>query len=493
MSSLVHEFCLRVVLILWTVIHFQRSSCQNLLYGSRLGTFPKPDFRTNFTLSANRGAMSFREIRHDLNVDPFYVRVYARPKDGQNSGFCFTGIGSSQSSPSRSSYGGLIYAYNSEFVRIWAPTNQNGHVVFVKDGWGGEMKVQESNDAEVVVEVWKKGPPPTFRVENVMGTQRSTAEVFLKVKHNLRQRPERVVVRLSPVDDFINETNPNGGFWFHAVGASQNPDTKGNFGGVIFAYNEKYVRLWAPSRRNVNSGCIFIGREWGGGINTQTVAKCRVEILIWVNQLPVPTFQSEWFEFKGQRNQDSFKEIYHGLNELPAFVNVQLRAVTGRNLGYVFEAQGATQTDDNGTNQYGGIVFAYNENHVHIWAPSEHDGSKKGYPLLVKHGWGGNSNLQSGSDSCLVRIVAYSSRCNGSRQVLYEGNKCVNTLYDSYRTKASAWSKCSSICNNGTRTRLLTGAMHSLSFCGCLSIIPLLIMNRMFSEQKYLFELPLYC
>ena len=459
MPSFAHENRIlrlwQVVLTFLTIVFVPEVLPENLLNGARLGTFPKPDFRTSFTLKSNQAANSFKEIRHGLKVDPFYVRVYAKPLSGSNKAFCFNGIGSSQSSPSRSSYGGLIFAYNSESVRIWAPTDPNGHVVFVKDGWGGEVNTQESDEAEVVVEVWKDGPAPTFQIEHLIDT--ISNQVYHQVDHELRQLPERVVVRLSAAETDSNITNPNMGFWFHAIASSQNPDPKSNFGGVIFAYNERYVRVWAPGGVNNSTGCIFIGRDWAGGVHSQSVTKCRVETLIWVNQLPPPTFQTDWFNFKGQRGNFSFTERTHGINMLPALVVVQVRALNGMNVGYIFEAQGATQSDDDGSNEYGGVVFAYNENKVRIWAPSRHDGSKKGYPILIKSVWGNGSNPQAGHDNVEVRVVVYASKCNSSAEVLYEGDQCVSMLYDLYKTTVSQWSDCSSICNNGTKKRSLLG------------------------------------
>ena len=445
-----------VLTLLLTVIHV-REFRADFFHGSRLGAFPKPDFRTNFTLRSNEGSNSFKEISHGLDVLPFYVRVYAKPPEGKNRDFCFNGIGSSQSSPSRGSYGGIIFAYNSKYVRVWAPTDPNGHIVFVKDGWGGEVNTQQSDAAEVVVEIWKDGPAPTFQTDRLIDTA-ILSSVFVKIDHKLRKLPERVVVRLSPSETNVNrEGNPNSGFWFPAIAASQNPDPRSNFGGVIFAYNERFLRLWAPDGDNNNTGCIFIGQEWGGGINAQRVTKCRVEILLWANQLPVPSYQINWFKFVGQRDQNSFKEIHHGQKKLPALVLVQLRALEGRNIGYVFEAQGAAQSDDSESNEYGGVVFAYDENRVRIWAPSKNDGSKKGYPLLVKKGWGNDFNLQTGSDFVEIRVLVYSTRCNASSQEVFESDNCVTTLYDSYTTVSSQWSKCSSICENGTISRSLSG------------------------------------
>lgn len=474
MRSFTHENrilrWLLVVVTLLTVIQVPELLGENLLNGARLGTFPKPDFRTNFTLKSNQGSGSYKEIRHGLNSDPFYVRVFARPTDGNNSGFCFNGIGSSQSSPSRSSFGGLIFAYNSDLVRIWAPSDLKGHVVFVKDGWGGEVNTQLSNEAEVVVEVWKDGPVPTFQIEHIIDTRtKEPNKAYLLIDHELRQLPERVVVRLSPLETSDAERNPNKGFWFHGIASSQNPDPSNNFGGVIFAYNERWVRLWAPDGLNQTTGCISIGEEWAGGFNSQRVKKCKVEILLWANQLPVPTFQSDWFGLRGQRDQHSFAEIYHGLKILPSLAIVQIKALNDMNIGYVFEAQGATQSDDDGFNEYGGVVFAYDENKVRIWAPSKHDESKKGYPILVKEGWGYGSNSQKGGFvNVEIRVVLYASKCNSSSQVIFEGDHCITALYDSYKT-LSSWSQCSSICNNGTQKRILTGEYCSgKDFCATL-------------------------
>lgn len=63
------------------------------------------------------------------------------------------------------------------------------------------------------------------------------------------------------------------------------------------------------------------------------------------------------------------------------------------NIGYVFEAQGVIQFDDDGSNEYGGVVFVYNENNIRIWVFSKYDGLKKGYFIFVKSGWGYNYNL----------------------------------------------------------------------------------------------------
>ena len=429
----------------------------SLFSGARLGTFPTPDFQTSFVLSSNQGNGSFKEIRHGLKKEPLFIRLYAVARNGSNQGFSFDAIGSSQDSSSRSGYGGLIYAYNDECVRVWAPTDPSGRVIFVKDGWGGEVHAGESDEAEVFVKIWLSFPEPTFQLELEINPFDSAVGSYREVIHDLRQRPELVVVNISPVGNFHSELNPNHGFWFPGIAASQNR-ASGAYGGVIFAYNEVKVRLWAPHR--ANSGCVFVGSSWAGGLYSQRTTHCTVQVKLWVNQLPVPSFKTPWFPFKGQQGQNSFKEITHNLGTFPPLVRVQLRATSGINYGYIFEGQGSIQSGGDNSDGYGGVLFAYDNQSVRLWAPSD-NGTKKGFPLLVKgSSWGNNSNHQDGLShyDALVRVVVYSGKCDEAMETAYIGNQCPTSLYEFYMWKhAKSWSDCSSICNIGVQEKPFTG------------------------------------
>lgn len=425
-------------------------------YLNRLATFPKPDFSTNFTLRSQQGLKSFKEIHHGLGREPFYVRVYAQPKTGANQGFCFNGIGVNQVDSSHTSYGGIIYAYNSEYIRVWAPTQPSGHIIFIKDGWGGGRYSQQSDEALVVVEIWASGPEPNFQIDTVIGngTKRGS---FGEVDHQLRQIPDRVLVRVSPENTVNSKDNPNGGYWFHPVSFSQNSNPNGSYGGVIFAYNERIIRLWAPDIGINNTGCILIDRGWGGGAYSQRETRCRIHVKVWVNMLPVPSFQTDWFNFKSQRGSSSFKEIRHNLNSLPAFVIVQAQALKGMNYLFTFEGQGSIQSDDNSDNGYGGITFAYNNKNVRLWAPSQNDNSKKGYALMIKKGWGDNRFLQEGAIEVRVRVLVYNNKCTPTIETTFTNNTCVRTDHETYFWLTSSWSKCSSICHEGQVQRHSTG------------------------------------
>lgn len=123
----------------------------------------RPSFNSGwFSMSSQAGTNSYQEVAHNLGFYPSRVTVQVRAIDGPNAGFIFEGMGAAQSDddgdPS-SEYGGLIYAYNQQAVRLWAPDQNNalqtGRIIFVGDGWGGEVNGQASQTAEVRVLVWR--------------------------------------------------------------------------------------------------------------------------------------------------------------------------------------------------------------------------------------------------------------------------------------------------------------------------------------------------
>lgn len=430
-------------------------SAESFLYENRLPSFPRPDFNTSFVLRSRKGTRSFKEIRHGLGTEPFYVRVYATSKSGPNKGFAFEAVGVNHVDSKFTSYGGLIYAYNSEYIRIWAPNDPSGSIIFIKDGWGRETNAQQTGKAVVFVEMWKSGPEPNFQIDTVIGNGTARGS-FREIQHLLAQIPDRVLVRVSPENPVNSNSNPNGGFWFHASGSTQNSYRNTSYGGVIFAYNDRVIRLWTPDEKLPTTGCILIDSGWGGGKYSQRESRCRVHVKAWVNLLPIPSFQTDWFSFYAQTKTESFKEITHNLKIIPEYVVVQTRPLTGMNYHFIFEAQGSVQSDD-GSDDYGGIIFAYDENDIRLWAPTKNDGTKKGYSVLVKNGWGDGRFLQSGDTKVEVMIRMYGSKCDGNTEVIFPSNTCLKTKHESYTWMTTPWSKCSSICNEGLNQRSTSG------------------------------------
>ena len=121
----------------------------------------------------------------------------------------------------------------------------------------------------------------------------------------------------------------------------------------------------------------------------------------------LPFFDSGWFEMKSQAGPDSFTEISHNLGTYPSKVKVLIKAIDGNNEGYIFEGMGMAQADDDAEYQtYGGVVFAYNQTKVRLWAPDRDTHSATGAIINIRDGWGGEVNSQK-SHTALVRVLVW--------------------------------------------------------------------------------------
>ena len=89
---------------------------------------------------------NYLDIPHNLGTLPFNVRVMVNCTAGANKGYIFAATGSimmdgseiggvSMGSPSVAypeTYGGLLFAYNSLTVRLWAPSGTTGYIINVR-------------------------------------------------------------------------------------------------------------------------------------------------------------------------------------------------------------------------------------------------------------------------------------------------------------------------------------------------------------------------
>lgn len=125
------------------------------------------------------------------------------------------------------------------------------------------------------------------------------------------------------------------------------------------------------------------------------------------SKLPPPDYDSGWFTMKSQDGTNSFKEITHGLGVYPSQVKVLVKAIDGANKGFIFEGTGAAQNDDDGSNpDYGGVIFAYNDWNIRLWAPDRRNGSSYGRIITIYDGWGGERHSQR-SQEALVKVKAW--------------------------------------------------------------------------------------
>ena len=117
-------------------------------------------------------------------------------------------------------------------------------------------------------------------------------------------------------------------------------------------------------------------------------------------------YDSGWFTMSSQAGTASFQQRTHGLGAYPSKVLVLTRATSGNNNGYIFEASGVAQGDDDDSNHYGGVVYAYNTSTVRLWAPDRNNGNSGGRIISVYEGWGGEVNTQQ-SQTAQVRILCW--------------------------------------------------------------------------------------
>jgi hypothetical protein len=120
-------------------------------------------------MGSQNGALSYKEIHHNMYVSPasLEVKVFVKAVDGANAGFVFAAQGVVHATEdSNDAYGGVFFGYDSSTVRLWAPSRLSvssyGYIISVGYGWGaayskgnydGERGVQHSHIAEVKVVV----------------------------------------------------------------------------------------------------------------------------------------------------------------------------------------------------------------------------------------------------------------------------------------------------------------------------------------------------
>jgi hypothetical protein len=103
---------------------------------------------------------------------------------------------------------------------------------------------------------------------------------FNQVSHGLNTYPDRVQVLVKQNDASLN----NYGFIFEGMGSAQiDDDANIEHGGVVFGYDNVYVRLWAPDQSDHYSGgrVISVWDGWGGEVNGVWASTAQVKVLAW--------------------------------------------------------------------------------------------------------------------------------------------------------------------------------------------------------------------
>lgn len=178
------------------------------------------------------------------------------------------GIGSMTAlGPNTSSWGGVIYGYNTSHVRVWAPSSNNGKLFSADDGWGSAS--ESWSRGLIKIKAWRI--TKMFTLTYALN-QNSKLQISLNTTYN--QATDLLIVRVRA------DTGNNKGFVFPASGAVQNDETVSSFGGVIYSASSDTLRVWTP----VTPGpgfLLYIGSDWGNAIYTQSSRTATLVIHVW--------------------------------------------------------------------------------------------------------------------------------------------------------------------------------------------------------------------
>ena len=354
----------------------------------------KPLLESAFLFASQAGAGSFKELTHGFGMATANLRavVRLRVRDGPNEGYVFGAVGSTMYGDAGGGrYGGAIVGVSSDKVRVWAPssgTRDGGAIINIGVGWGLEEHAQRAAEADATVEVHTLGTATYDSGWFDMASQNG-ASSYKSLAHGLGGMPGRVRVLVKA------ESGANAGYVFEGWGAQQaDDDVPGNYGGIVFGYDGNNVRLWAPTASNGHSRgyLVNVASGWAGTKNSQSTHNAKVRVMAW-HGTRSPSYESGWLAM-AVNAQTSFREFKHDLGVLPAYVQVLVKATGGSNAGYVFEGAPSCQIDVAQSLEYGGVVYAFNEEYVRVWAPSKDPDSAKnnGRIVSVWDGWGNNVN-----------------------------------------------------------------------------------------------------
>lgn len=372
-----------------------------------------------FRMGSQVGDLSFKEIRHNVNLATasMAVSVKIRAIDGNNEGFVFEGTGAemqTDESP-QETYGGVLFGYSEDRIRLWVPSRHNGassgYIVNVGNGWGAkyfrgdfveEAESQHSHVAEVRVTVRPEAAADFDSGWFLLSAQQGSAS-YASVNHGLGVLPDRVRVLVRATD------GPNSHFVFEGMGMPQSDDDnqQAPYGGVVFGYSASEVRIWAPTERYSESErhngdysdlgrIILTGEGWAGDKFGQRSVSAEARVLAWM-ETGDPTFDSDWLDMSSGINP--FLEVEHGLGTVPERTQVLIQPKFGKHAAFVFEGTGMVQSSGwHRWRNYGGVVHASNDTVTRLWAPnpdprtSYFPDHNHGYMVAITDGWGGETN-----------------------------------------------------------------------------------------------------
>ncbi len=247
---------------------------------------------------------------------------------------------------------------------------------------------------------------PDFRTSFILRSNNGS-DSFREVRTGNKQMPFHVRVYAKVLNGV------NAGFCFEGVGSAQVSARKTSYpsGGIVFAYDQSRVRIWAPSQfkgKGTNGSIVAVGHGWGNEIYSQTCDETLVVVEVWYIG-PAPSFQTNTLVIAGTKSDKRvFVRIDHQLGQIPERVIVRVTPLLqdtqkpSPNHGFWFNAITASQNIEK--KGYGGVIFAYDEQKILLWVPSST--TKKTGCIFVQGGWGDELYTEN-TRKCTVHIFAW--------------------------------------------------------------------------------------
>lgn len=205
-------------------------------------------------MQSQQGINSYKELTHNLGGIPGVVSVISRSYNGGvdgngASGYIYPGIGSVQADERYNEhYGGVLFGLSSDKVRLWVPSAsqyyRSGYTININKGWGGPSKGESRRDGQVRV-ILKPARPPDFDSGWFQMRSNDPNLSYHQLEHKLKNDMSYAQVKVnyrSRKSGSVHEA-----FQFTGTGTQQSDASGGQYGGLLYAWSQDHVRIWAPN------------------------------------------------------------------------------------------------------------------------------------------------------------------------------------------------------------------------------------------------------
>ncbi|XP_062609278.1 uncharacterized protein LOC134271029, partial [Saccostrea cucullata] len=335
-------------------------------------------------------------IEHPLGQMPAKVEVQVKI---QENGYdvTFPAFGSAQRDDDVDNiYGGVVYIYNENHVKIFVPVrnNHSNKGVLIFTGGSAFSGPFEGNYSVgfIRIKVWGLCDLPPAKFTSNDSESISKGESYKTITHGLGKNPDFVVVQLKMTNGYVSEA---AGVTFN----SQVFKTRETICGTVFAFNDHEIRLWSMSGNPV--ACAHDG--WGDRAESFRGDTASLYIKAWILDSCNKHFSTQFTLDKSDTNTVERVSLDSVYNLDSTLVSVLMKVLSQNNEEFMFHAGGSAMIDAS-NDPYGAIIYGYNETEVMLWRPSQTN--TNGHLVYLGGKWGnGQSNQESDVVDVIVKII----------------------------------------------------------------------------------------